>query len=348
MIIRTAEALRQLTCRILSAAGADRSNAEEVAEHLVLANLRGVDTHGVWHIPGYVKAIRAGQLAPEQKPGILEERSNTALISGHWTFGQVAARFAMETAIGKAGRHQVALVGLVQSHHIGRLGHFAEMAAAEKMISMVWVGGFSQNQPKVMPFGGSRRLLHTNPIALGVPAGEDPPMVADFATSAISGVKVDNAYSRGESLPPGCIVDKEGRPTTNPADFFDGGGHTPFGQHKGWAIMLAAEFLSRILLGSDSFADPQTSDDVLRHQGDTFLVFRADLFQSFSTFARRADQMQQRVRAVPPAPGFEEVRVPGDPEVQTQARREREGIPIAEDVWRRVVETAESLGIDEV
>ena len=347
MIVRTAEALRQLTCRILSAAGADRSNAEEVAEHLVLANLKGVDTHGIWHIPGYVKAIRAGQLAPEQKPGILEERPNTALISGHWTFGQVAARFAMETAIRKAGREQVALVGLVQSHHLGRLGHFAEMAAAEKMISMVWVGGFSQNQPKVMPFGGSRRLLHTNPIALGVPAGDEPPMVADFATSAISGVKVDNAYSRGESLPPGCIVDKEGRPTTDPADFFEGGGHTPFGQHKGWAIMLAAEFLSRILLGSDSFADAQTSDDVLRHQGDTFLVFRADLFQPYSTFARRADEMQQRVRAVPPAPGFKQVRVPGDPEVETQARREREGIPIAEDIWQRLVETAESLGIDE-
>ena len=139
MIMRTAEALRQLTCRILSAAGADRSNAQEVAEHLVLANLKGVDTHGIWHIPGYVKAIRAGQLVPGKKPAILEEKPNTALISGHWTFGQVAARFAMETAIRKAGREQVALVGLVQAHHIGRLGHYAEMAAAEKMISMVWV-----------------------------------------------------------------------------------------------------------------------------------------------------------------------------------------------------------------
>ena len=105
----------------------------------MLANLKGVDTHGIWHIPGYVKAIRAGQLAAAQKPGILEERPNTALISGRWTFGQVAARFAMETAIRKAGREQVALVGLVQAHHIGRLGHYAEMAAAEKMISMVWV-----------------------------------------------------------------------------------------------------------------------------------------------------------------------------------------------------------------
>ena len=142
-------------------------------------------------------------------------------------------------------------------------------------------------------------------------------------------------------------MDKEGRPTTDPADFFDGGGHTPFGQHKGWAIMLAAEFLSRILLGSDSYADPETSDEVLRHQGGTLLVFRADLFQSYPTFAGRADRMQQRVRAVPPAPGFKEVRVPGDPEVETQARREREGIPIAEDVWDRVVETAESLGIHE-
>ncbi len=348
MIIRTAEELRELTCRILLAAGANQSNAGQVAEHLVLANLKGVDTHGVWHIPGYVKAIRAGQLAPTQQPAILKQTPTSALISGNWTFGHVAARFAMQTAIRKATENQVALVGLVQSHHIGRLGHFVEMAATEQMISMVWVGGFSQNDPRAMPYGGSRRLLHTNPIALGIPAGDEPPMIVDFATSAISGVKVDNAYNRGESLPPGCIVDKEGRPTTNPADFFDGGGHTPFGQHKGWAIMLAAEFLSRILLGSDSFADSQTSDDALRHQGDTFLVFRADLFQPFSQFGERADRMQQRVRAVPPAPGFQDVKVPGDPEVQAKARREREGIPIAEDVWRKVVETAESLGISDV
>ncbi len=348
MAIRTAEALRQLTCRILLAAGADESNAGQVAEHLVLANLKGVDTHGVWHIPGYVKAIRAGQLAPTQQPEILKQTPTSALISGNWTFGQVAARFAMQTAIRKAGQNQVALVGLVQSHHIGRLGHFVEMAAAEKMISMVWVGGLSENDPKTMPYGGSRRLLHTNPIALGIPAGDEPPMIVDFATSAISGVKVDNAYNRGESLAPGCIVDKEGRPSTNPGDFFEGGGHIPFGQHKGWAIMLAAEFLSRILLGSDSFADPETSDGVLRHQGDTFLVFRADLFQPFSQFAEGADRMQQRVRAVPPAPGFREVKVPGDPEVQTRARREREGIPIAEDVWQKVVDTAKSLGISGV
>ena len=345
MIIRKAAALRELTHRILLAAGADESNSGQVAEHLVLANLKGVDTHGVWHIPGYVKAIRAGQLAPDRKPQILKQTPASALISGNWTFGHVAARFAIQTAIRKATENQIALVGLVQSHHIGRLGHFVEMAAAKEMISMIWVGGFSQNDPKAMPYGGSRRLLHTNPIALGIPAGNEPPMVVDFATSAISGVKVDNAYNRGESLPPGCIVDKEGRPTTNPADFFDGGGHIPFGQHKGWAIMLAAEFLSRILLGSDSYVDSQTSDGVLRHQGDTFLVFRADLFQAFSQFAERADQMQQRVRAIPPAPGFREVMVPGDPEVQTQARREREGIPIAEDIWQQIVETAESLGV---
>ena len=136
----------------------------------------------------------------------------------------------MDLPINNAKKNQLALVGLVQAHHLGRVGHFSELAAKEKMISMTWLGGFSEIDPKTVPFGGTKRLLHTNPIAMGVPSGNEPPMIIDFATSAISGVKVDNAYNRNQSLPEGCIVDNEGKPSTNPADFFNGGGHIPFGQ----------------------------------------------------------------------------------------------------------------------
>ena len=131
-------------------------------------------------------------------------------------------------------------------------------------------------------------------------------------------------------------------------DFFNGGGHVPFGGHKGYALMLAAEFLGRILTGADAYVQPGRAGPVLRHQGVTMIAFGADLFQPFAEYASCADQMERRVRAVPPAPGFKEVLVPGDPEVRTRASRTRDGIPIEDDVWQSIVETAASLGIDDL
>ena len=144
MIIKTEEELHELAREILLAAGADERNALGVAEHLVAANLCGVDTHGVWHLPVYVKYIKAGEIVPTAWPEILKETPMSALITGHWTFGHVAARYAMEVAIDKATEHNVAVVAVVQVNHIGRLGHYIEMAAAKGMISMVWAGGLSE------------------------------------------------------------------------------------------------------------------------------------------------------------------------------------------------------------
>ena len=179
----------------------------------------------------------------------------------------------------------------------------------------------------------------------GHPAGDEPPMGFDFATTALSGVKLINAQRRNQELPPGSIVDKEGEPSTHPDDFLQGGGCLPFGGHKGYALMLASEFLGRIFSGADAFADPQHGGATMRHQGVCMIVFKADLFQPFSDYAGRADDMGQRVRAVQPAPGFEEVLVPGDLEVRSRAERERHGIPIHEDVWQSLVQAAGSVGV---
>jgi len=348
MIVKPADELRELVIKLLSKAGADERNANAVAEHLVRSNLSGVDTHGVWHVAGYVAAIKNGDLLPTAWPEIIKETPTSGLVSGNWTFGHTSARFAMETAIEKAKSQNVAVVSLVQSHHIGRLGHYTEMATAEGMIAMVWAGGFSEEDPAVVPFGGRRRLLHTNPVAFGFPAGVESPMAFDFATSALSGVKVKNAQRRNEQLAPGCIVDKDGNPSTNPQDVFDGGGQIPFGGHKGYGLMMAAEFLGRIFTGSDMLADPKRGGPLMRSHGVSMIVFKADLFQSFDDYARRADEFERRTRAVPPAPGFQEVLVPGDPEVRTRAARQQEGIPIHDDIWQSIVETATSLGIKDV
>ena len=346
MIVQPADELRKLVTKILRSAGADEPNAAAVAQHLVLANLSGVDTHGVCHVARYVKGIRDGLIVPTASPEVLRETASTALVSGHWTFGHTAARFAMEVAIEKAKAESMAIISLVQAHHIGRLGHYVEMAAADELISMVWAGGFGAEIPVAVPYGGRKPLLHTNPIAMGFPAGAEPPMMIDFATTTLAGVKVLNAHNRKQQLPPGCIVDQQGNPTTNPADFYDGGGHLPFGGHKGYAVMMAAEFLGRIFTGSDAFADPRRGGPTMRRQGVTLIVFRADLFLALDDYASRADELERKTREIPPAPGFTEVLVPGDPERRTRATRERDGIPIEEDVWHSIVECASSLGVE--
>ena len=176
MVTKQAEELRQIVLDILSAAGTTDENASDVAEHLVIADMSGVVTHGVTQLPGYIDAIRADELLPCARPETLRELDAGALITGNWTFGQVAAKYAAELGIKKAGATGVALVSIVQSHHIGRLGHYVEMAASEGMISLVCAGGFGAIDPQTVPYGGRTRVLHTNPIAMGFPVADAPPI----------------------------------------------------------------------------------------------------------------------------------------------------------------------------
>ena len=345
MIIKKADELRRVIRKILMAAGADERNAHRVAEALVSANLSGVDTHGLWHLPHYVAAIKEGHIVPTAWPEILTENPTSTLVGGNWTFGHVTAKYAMETAIEKAQKQNIAVVGAVQVHHTGRLGEYAEMAACKGMVGMIWNGGLAEEAPVAVPYGGRKRVLSTNPIAMGFPAGEETPMIMDYATTAVSGGKVFFARDNNQPLPPGCIVDKDSNPTTDPKAFFDGGAHLPFGEHKGYALMMAVEFLGRIVSGSDAFAVEDRGGLIMRHSGLLMIVFKADLFQPFEDYARRVDEMERRVRAVPPGPGFEEVLIPGDREKRTRAARQRDGIPIPDAYWQNLIDLAKSLGL---
>lgn len=342
---KSADELEKLAKEMLVAANADEANAAVVAKHMVTANLSGVDTHGVWQLPGYIAAIQAGELVPAARPEIVRETSTSALVRGHWTFGQVVAKFAIEKAIAKAAKHGVSVVGLVESHHIGRVGEYAEAAAAEGMIAMVWGGGFGEKRPRVVPHGGRGAVLGTNPLAMGLPAGSEPRMLFDFATAASSGVKIVNAQRTGQEVPDGWIVDKEGNPTNNVEDLLEGGGQVPFGEHKGYALAVAAEWLGRVFTGAAQFAQANRGGLYFSHSGAAMMVFRADLFQPFAEYEKRADRLRKRIKAVPPAAGVEEVLIPGDPELQARVRRLREGIPIPDPLWRELVDLAASLGI---
>ena len=345
MATKTPSDLHRFVTWMLLAAGADRRNAGIVAGHMVSAHLSGVDTHGVWHLPHYISAIQAGELVPDAWPSTLQQTPMSARVTGNWTFGQVAAKYAMELVLKLAEDQGMAVVTLVQAHHIGRLGEYAEMAAAKQMIGMVWTSGHAKEDPRTAPYGGRGKILATCPLSIGFPAGEEEPMIVDYATTAASGTKVRMAAARDESVPPNWVIDKDGNPTTNPKDFLAGGAFLPFGGHKGYALMMAVEFLGRVFSGADAFADPDRGGVVYRHAGATMLAMRPDLFQPFEEYADQADDMIRRTRAVQPAPGFREVLVPGDPERKARTERLRDGIPLPEDQWNRLTELAKSLGV---
>ena len=345
MPVKTAIELHGLVEAILVAAGADGGNARRVAEALVLSDLSGVVTHGVMHLPGYVEAIQAGEIIPTARPEVVKETPASALVKGNWTFGFVSCMFAVELAIEKARKHGVAVVSIVQANHIGRLGEYAEMAASKGMVCLMWAGGYGVEQPVAVPYGGSKPLLSSNPISIGVPAGDEPSMIVDFATTAVANSKVQVARRDGKQLPPGSIVDKAGNPTTDPADFYDGGVHLPFGGHKGYAIMLASEFLGRVFSGADAYLEGDRGGIAMRHQGVTFIVFRADLFRPMADFNSGADELGRDVRAIPPSPGFDRVMVPGDLEGRARAERRRNGIPIPDVVWKSLTGLAASLDV---
>ena len=310
------------------------------------SNLCGVDTHGVFHLPRYVDEIKRGMLVPTAWPQVVKETATSALITGNWTFGHVVAKRAMEIAIEKASAQGVTVVSLVRLMHIGRLGEYAEMAAAAGMASQIWASGYGVETPVAVPFGGREPSLHTNPIAIGVPGGEEPAMVLDFATTVIAGSKVRIAQNRGEQVPPGSLVDREGNPTTDPSGFPDEGGLMPFGGHKGYAIMLANEFLGRVFAGADAFSEEDRGGAGMRHQGVTMIVLKADLFQSMVQFGRGSDSLQRRIRAVPPGKGFESVMVPGDLENRARVIRRRDGIPVPDDMWSSLVKLGSMLGVE--
>jgi LDH2 family malate/lactate/ureidoglycolate dehydrogenase len=338
------ERLRELGEAIFLAAGASPENAARVTASLVDANLAGHDSHGVQHFPGYVTAIQAGQIVADARPEVLRDSAVTALVSGHWTFGQVAAAYATACAVEKAKRSGLAAVGIVQVNHVGRLGEYAEIAARAGVVAILAAGGFAEERGQAVPFGGARPALGTNPISLGFPASGDP-MLLDFATTAVAAGKVAVARAKGLPLPEGVLIDRDGHATTDPNAYYEGGALLPFGGHKGYALSMAVEFLGRVVTGSETFATEGRGGQYFARSGTMVLAIDPAAFGPAEGYRERADATIDRIRAVPPAPGHAEVLVPGDPEHRSRRERQRDGIPLPQATWESIRECAVGLGL---
>lgn len=336
MIVFSADELRDTATAIFRAAGADPEPTDILVTHLIDANLAGHDSHGILRIPSYIRLIKSGKIQPNARPSIIRETPVSALVDGGWTFGQVSARYGTEVAIEKAKAQGVAVVGVVRCNHIGRLGTYSTLAANHGVAAMVTVGGLGKS---VAPFGGKRGALGTNPFSFGFPAARHADLMIDFATSAIAGGKVMVARAKHEPVPPGCLLDRDGNPTTDPNHYFAGGMLLPFGGHKGSALSVLSVLLSRVLVGADDYADAAGASATF------ILAIDAGLFRDRSKVEAETDRVIDQIKDVPPADGFAEVLVPGEPEVRSAERRRKEGIPVAEDTWAEIVDAARSVGL---
>jgi LDH2 family malate/lactate/ureidoglycolate dehydrogenase len=332
----SAESLRHTAQVILEATGTPPDLAQVVGEALVEANLAGHDSHGMLRLTQYIGLVRQGQVLPAARPSLLATRQATARIDGAHGWGQPAARLATQTAISLAQAHGVGVVTIERCNHIGRVGEYVEKIAQAGLIGLALcnVGA------AVAPFGGREARMGTNPMAWGVPrgAGQDP-LVLDFATSVVAEGKVRLAQAKGELLPPGLIMDRDGQPAIEPAAFYDGGALLPFGGYKGYGLSVMIELIGGALSG----LGPSIGRKYLAGNGTMIMALNIAFFTSLDEFTADADDLSAKLNSTPPAPGFSEVLLPGEPENRSRRYRLVNGIPLPETTWQGIQALANEL-----
>jgi hydroxycarboxylate dehydrogenase B len=348
MIIDAAR-LTALLAAILEKAGTEPERARVCAEHLVAANLKGHDSHGVGMAPSYVRWIKAGKLKPNARPQVVHDRGAVMVVDGQFGLGQPVAREATEIAIGRAKELGIACVALRNACHIGRIGTYGEQCADAGLISMHYVNVVGAG-PSVAPFGGREARMLTNPYCCAIPRKGGQHVVLDYATSAIAIGKVRVAYMKGVPVQEGALVTAAGEPTTDPRTFFEGQARSllqPFGLHKGGGMQLLCELLGGALAGHWTMQPGSDRAFGAAVNNMLSIVIDPDAFGGREVFEAEAEAMLNYVLATEPAAGVDRVRLPGDPERESMARRLANGIEIDDNTWAQVHEAAASVGLDE-
>ena len=336
--------LRAAVTAIVRAGGSSPAEADQVAANLVEANLRGHDSHGVGMVPRYIDALKEGGLAVNAHVAVRADSGAMLTLDGQHGYGQVIGAEAMAMGAERAKQHGVCIVGLAHSHHLGRIGHWAEQCIAEGLVSIHFVNVLSR--PVVAPFGGRDARLGTNPFCVGIPRPGHDPIVLDFATSKIAQGKTRVAYNKGVPLEPGTIIDDHGDPTTDPryTVIEPIGAILPFGEHKGAGLALICELLGGALAGGAT-AGPVT--DKRRRVLNSMFSILVDPGK-LGTAANLAQEMEAFVNwttASPPAAGVDRVRTPGEPEREMKARRLASGVPVDAVTWQEIVDAGVKVGL---
>ena len=325
-------------------AGASPEEAHVVANALVEADLRGMQSHGALRIPIYVEKIRAGGFRAGHRGTIVHESPGTALLDGEDGLGQVISLRAMDLAIDKAQATGIGAVGVRNSNHFGEAAHYVMHAAKRDMIGLIATNG-SPNMPAL---GGTTKMTGPLPFTAAVPVGSGPPFVIDAALGVTNRGKLIYMAERGERIPLGWGVDRDARPTDDPARVLDGGWILPIGGHKGFGITLFLEILSGVLTGArvgseirDLYGAPRNQSQGLGH---FCIAIDPSAFMPLDEFKARMDAMIDMIRSSKLAPGVQRMVIPGEPEVEAKRQRAIDGIPLATGVLDQLNALARELG----
>jgi LDH2 family malate/lactate/ureidoglycolate dehydrogenase len=337
-----AQYLEIMTSQIFQAAGAPLQSAQLVASALVEANLAGHDSHGIIRITEYLDKIHGGQVDPAATPLVAQETATTLSVDARRTFGQVAGRWTMDRVIEKARSQHMASAGIFNCGHVGLAGTYPEMAAKDGMIGLAFVSG-GGSKPRVAPFGGSQPVFGTNPLAAALPVKDGPPIVLDFSTAVVASGKIRVLRDKGEPLPSGWILDREGRPSRDPADYYNGGMLLPAAGHKGYALGLLVEVLGGLLTGAGSLALPETGYKV--GNGVFLMAVDVSAFRPVEEFAEEVRALGEMLRSGPASDMSEGVLLPGEMERRVREQRLAVGIAIPDVTWAKITTAADALGV---
>ncbi len=341
----SADALRRLGSAVFVAGGSERAEADLVADHLVLANLMGHDSHGVGMIPSYVRQRQAGLIVPNTRAKCVKDDGGILMFDGGRGYGRAVAGEAMAAAIARCRQTGVVALTLANSAHVGRVGAYGELAIAAGLVSLHFVN-VTDHRALVAPYRGTDARFVTNPVCIALPGTErQPPVLLDMATSAMAMGKVRVAKNEGHEVPAGVLIDAQGRPTRDPTVMYTEphGALLPFGLHKGYALAVVTELLAGALSGGPTIQPANERRGGTVNNMFTILVDPARLAGT-DWLRRELDGFLDYVKGSPPADPALPVLVPGDPERMARAQREREGIEIDATTWEEVVDAAGKAG----
>jgi L-2-hydroxycarboxylate dehydrogenase (NAD+) len=330
-------------------------DARLAADVLSCADRRGIDSHGVARLRTYYDLLSAGRINPRPRMSVARESASTATVDGDNGLGLVIGPKANRIAMDKAEGAGTGWVAVGNTNHFGIAGYYVLQAVARDMIG--WA--MTNSTKGVAPLWGAERMLGTNPIAIGFPGGEEPPIVLDMATCTVAYGKIEIAMREGKPIQLGWAIDREGRPTTDPRAMLEGGALLPLGSererggHKGYGLALAVDVLSAVLSGANwgpfvppfALRQPDPGRRVGKGIGHFFGAMRVDAFRDLGEFKSQVDHFVRTLRATRPAPGTSGPLIPGDPEREAEKERSQSGVPLLDPVIQDLREISRRTGV---
>lgn len=345
----------QLACeRIVRGTGSSAAEAQAVAANLVMANLKGHDSHGVGMLPRYVDAVLEGGLQPNAEVAVRLDAGSLLTLDGQRGYGQVIGAQTMQLAIARAKRDGVCIASLANAHHLGRIGHWAELAVDAGLVAMHFVNVLSR--PVVAPWGGGDGRFGTNPCCIAIPLVGRDPFVLDFATSRVAQGKMRVAHNEQRRVPEGYLIDQSGQPTTDPGVVVVPqppgplghvmGALMTFGEYKGFGLAMACELLGGALTGGGTFHSRDYSKRSV-YNGMLTVLMDPQKLGTAQAFEREAEAFMRWIDEAPSAPGGEGVQTAGQPERTTRKLRERQGIAIDATTLAELGAAAAKVGVND-